>query len=320
MKLISGLIASALGHGRMMEPPSRSSYRLLADDPSIAPFWDLVVPNWQDNELFCGGFGVQVQNGYKCGVCGDNWRDPRPRPNELGGTYGSTGIIPRTYESNGIMPVSIQLTTHHQGWFEFKLCEIGPNDSTENEACFDSDSSIVELESGGTRYSVQNILEEWFYFKLIVPDIQCDHCVLQWRYHTANTWGSDENGTGTGHGPQEEFYGCADVEIIGTGATPRPTTKPTTTTTKRDTTKPPTTTTTRATTTTTKSTQKPPSDGLFCSNQSNGIYPHEHCDKFYECYDGNTVAKNCAPGLHYNPSIKGCDWPANAAPHNPNCI
>ena len=60
MKLISGLVASALGHGRMMEPPSRSSYRLLADDPSIAPFWDLVVPNWQDNELFCGGFGVQV--------------------------------------------------------------------------------------------------------------------------------------------------------------------------------------------------------------------------------------------------------------------
>ena len=95
--------------------------------------------------------------------------------------------------------------------------------------------------------------------------------------------------------------------------------QPTTTTTKRDTTKPPTTTTTRATTTTTKSTPKPPNDGLFCSNQSNGIYPHEHCDKFYECYDGNTVAKNCAPGLHYNPSIQGCDWPANAAPHNPNC-
>ena len=64
MKLISGLVASALGHGRMMEPPSRSSYRLLADDPSIAPFWDLVVPNWQDNELFCGGFGVQVKISY----------------------------------------------------------------------------------------------------------------------------------------------------------------------------------------------------------------------------------------------------------------
>ena len=57
----------------------------------------------------------KVQNGYKCGVCGDNWKDSRPRPNELGGTFGSTGIIPRTYESNGIMPVSIQLTTHHQG-------------------------------------------------------------------------------------------------------------------------------------------------------------------------------------------------------------
>ena len=90
---------------------------------------------------------LKVQNGYKCGICGDNWRDSRPRPNELGGTFGSTGIIPRTYESNGIMPVSIQLTTHHQGWFEFKLCEIGPNETTENEACFDSSNSILELES-----------------------------------------------------------------------------------------------------------------------------------------------------------------------------
>ena len=95
---------------------------------------------------------LKVQNGYKCGICGDNWRDSRPRPNELGGTFGSTGIIPRTYESNGIMPVSIQLTTHHQGWFEFKLCEIGPNETTENEACFDSSNSILELESGGTRF------------------------------------------------------------------------------------------------------------------------------------------------------------------------
>ena len=96
--------------------------------------WWIRRPGKKINQKFHNE--LKVQNGYKCGVCGDNWRDPRPRPNELGGTYGLTGIIPRTYESNGVMPVSIQLTTHHQGWFEFKLCEIGPNDSTENEACF----------------------------------------------------------------------------------------------------------------------------------------------------------------------------------------
>ena len=31
-------------------------------------------------------------------------------------------------------------------------------------------------------------------------DIECDHCVLQWRYHTENGWGTDENGSGLGHG------------------------------------------------------------------------------------------------------------------------
>jgi len=330
MKLLLGLIASVLGHGRMMEPPARSSYHRVQDDPNIAPFMDLVIPNWQDNELFCGGFHVQVQNGYRCGVCGDNWADERPRNNELGGRHGSTGIIPRTYESNGLMPVTIQLTAHHKGWFEFKLCKIGKTDVTEDEECFNGPNSIVQLENGGTRFSVQYVINEWFNFNLIIPDIECDHCVLQWRYHTGNSWGSDDEGTGIGYGPQEEFYGCADVEIIRTSSNP-PTTKPTTTTTtEANTTKDPTTTnqsTTKQTTanqTTTKQTtekpsQKPPAGKDFCSNQRDGIYPHEECNKFYHCSHGYTYIKDCPRGLHFNPSVLSCDWPANAETHNPNC-
>ena len=44
-------------------------------------------------------------------------------------------------------------------------------------------------------------------------DLECDHCVLQWRYHCANSWGSDETGSGLGKGYQEEFYGCADISV-----------------------------------------------------------------------------------------------------------
>ena len=36
------------------------------------------------------------QNDGKCGVCGDNWADPRPRENEAGGTYGK-GVIVANY-------------------------------------------------------------------------------------------------------------------------------------------------------------------------------------------------------------------------------
>lgn len=43
-----------LGHGRLMYPPSRSSaWRLGFDTPQ----------NYNDNELFCGGFGVCFARG-----------------------------------------------------------------------------------------------------------------------------------------------------------------------------------------------------------------------------------------------------------------
>ena len=54
-------------------------------------------------------------------------------------------------------------------------------------------------------------------------NLECDHCVLQWRYHTGNSWGTDENGMGgIGFGYQEEFYGCADIEIVATGQNTKP--------------------------------------------------------------------------------------------------
>lgn len=121
MKLLSGvLISSCYGHGRLMNPPSRSSLKRFRNDPAIALFWDKIIPNYQDHELFCGGFNTQVDNDYKCGVCGDNYVDARPRANELGGKYGSHGIIPRSYSSGSLVDVEVQVTAHHQGFFQFK--------------------------------------------------------------------------------------------------------------------------------------------------------------------------------------------------------
>ena len=37
---------------------------------------------------------------------------------------------------------------------------------------------------------------------------------FQWRYRTANSWGTCPNGKGKlGCGPQENFMGCADVSV-----------------------------------------------------------------------------------------------------------
>lgn len=94
--------------------------------------------------------------------------------------------------------------------------------------------------------------------------------------HLANSWGSDENGSGLGFGPQEEFYGCADISVYSKSNNHPPTTTHRVTTTRPGTilTRP-----TIAPTT-------PPSvtDGNFCSDKANGLYQHKKCTKFYQEY------------------------------------
>ena len=91
---------------------------------------------------------------------------------------------------------------------------------------------------------------------------------------SANSWGTDENGSGLGFGPQEEFYGCADVSIYSSNVPP-------TTTHKTITTRPGTISTRPTTVTTT-----PPSvaGGNFCSDKANGLYKHPKCTQFYQEY------------------------------------
>lgn len=86
-------IASVAGHGRLMDPPARNS------------MWRFGYPNavnYDDNELFCGGYAVQwEQNEGKCGVCGDAYQLESPRPHEAGGLYAK-GIITRFYSSGQV--------------------------------------------------------------------------------------------------------------------------------------------------------------------------------------------------------------------------
>merc|ERR1712141_773125 len=142
------------GHGRMPNPPGR---------PTMWRYGFKNPPNYNDNELFCGGFQNQMKHGYKCGLCGDPYQGPRDH--EAGGRYAN-GIIVKTYKKG---------------------------------------RNYV----GNTR----GIIKTW----LQLPShLTCEQCVLQWRYHTGNTWNCDKQ-TGrccTGCGYQEEFYSCADVKIV----------------------------------------------------------------------------------------------------------
>ena len=205
--LLCAVVASVYGHGRLMQPPSRSSmWRFGYDTPK----------NYNDNELFCGGFTHQYSSeGGKCGICGDPWDAPVPRPNELGGTYG-VGQIAKTsyYKSGQVIDVSVDITTSHLGYMQFSICPL-PNFPKEDGTQECLDQHILQLADGsGTKYSPVNE-KRTYNMKFKLPDgFKCEHCVFQWHYHTGNNWGDCGDGTQKeGCGPQETFRGCADIVI-----------------------------------------------------------------------------------------------------------
>ena len=52
-------------------------------------------------------------------------------------------------------------------------------------------------------------------------NVACRHCVFQWKYTTANNWGTDPvtGQSGSGMGVENEtFMGCSDISISGNGS------------------------------------------------------------------------------------------------------
>eukprot|EP00090_Calanus_glacialis_P002597 TRINITY_DN11942_c0_g1_i3.p1 TRINITY_DN11942_c0_g1~~TRINITY_DN11942_c0_g1_i3.p1 ORF type:complete len:523 (+),score=102.89 TRINITY_DN11942_c0_g1_i3:95-1663(+) len=202
--LLFSIAPQAWGHGRLIEPPSRSTmWRYGFSTPA----------NYNDHESYCGGFTRQWQtNGGKCGICGDPWDEKKPRANEAGGTYGR-GVITRKYKKNQAIKVRIELTANHMGHFEFKMCPQNNLRKPATQTCLDK--YTLELANGeGTHYYPgpgNRVFEMWFQ---LPKDLTCKQCVFQWRYVAANNWGTCKNGTGkVGCGPQEEFRACSDVTI-----------------------------------------------------------------------------------------------------------
>ncbi|GLV35907.1 uncharacterized protein CBL_09875 [Carabus blaptoides fortunei] len=196
------------GHGRLMDPPARNS------------MWRFGFPNpvnYNDNELFCGGYAVQWdQNGGKCGLCGDPYHVEEPRPHEAGGQYAK-GIIARRYSVGQEIEVEIELTANHLGRFAISIC---PNNNPAQEAtqeCFDRFPLFVS-DSRDAHFIIpeDSSKKEVFRYKVVLPAyITCSQCVLQWTYYTGNMWGMCANGTeAQGCGRSETFKNCADISIV----------------------------------------------------------------------------------------------------------
>ena len=111
-----------------MEPPSRAS------------MWRVGFPtprDEDDNQSYCGGFGVQFgRNEGRCGICGDSW-DADPREHEAPFGKFANGIITKTYKQGSLIPVIVDITANHQGHFEFKLCANNDPFFDPDQSCFD---------------------------------------------------------------------------------------------------------------------------------------------------------------------------------------
>ena len=207
---LASILHPSLQHARLMEPPSRAS------------MWRVGFPTPQDiddNQSYCGGFGVQYgPNQGRCGICGDPWNQQTRAHEAPGGIY-ATGIIVKTYKQGSYIPVIIDITANHQGYFIFKLCPNNDVFQDPGQECFDHTPLWV---GGGdpaynyTRFPIQDYETglRMVYVRL-PPYITCEQCILQWTYVAGNNWGKCDNGTGAiGCGPQEHFRSCADIEIV----------------------------------------------------------------------------------------------------------
>jgi len=193
-----------LGHGYLKDPINRASrWRV-----------DYTAPvNYDDNGLWCGGYGVQwnKQNAGRCGLCGDNFADPTPRRNELGGTFGQ-GVIVQGYKAGSVIDVTVRLTANHKGYFYFRICNLDAE--RESDACFERYK--IRTKAGADTYPLTTSAAKDYIISLQLPaGLSCKHCVMQWTYVAGNNWGYCEDGSGgrLGCGPQEHFRTCSDISI-----------------------------------------------------------------------------------------------------------
>ena len=67
---------------------------------------------------------------------------------------------------------------------------------SEFKACLDA--NVLEVHTGGSKYPLADTHDStysdggfWYHVDVQLPNVECDRCVLQWRYRGGNNWGCD---------------------------------------------------------------------------------------------------------------------------------
>ena len=117
--------------------------------------------------------------------------------------------------------MTVFLEVDYSGYFEFRLCAYKKSEKQlVTQECFDR--HLLEMVDGSTRYYVGDHQDNTVHtvsLKLPEGNVNCQYCVIQWRYRTGHqSWGTCEDGTfalGCGADEfQQELRNCADVTIF----------------------------------------------------------------------------------------------------------
>ena len=135
-----------------------------------------------------------IKTGGKCGVCGDGYNGPREH--EAGGKYAKGIIVEQLPAGSTEMKTTIQITSYHKGYFEFRICPHNDIRRPVAQECLDEYLMVIKEgtpESSYTRYYPDNPkvtgMDKYHLTLLIPRGIQCEQCVLQWTYNTGNSHG-----------------------------------------------------------------------------------------------------------------------------------
>jgi len=106
----------------------------------------------------------------------------QPRPNEEGGGY-FIGRTVRDYSRGSLIPITIEITAEHKGYFEFRLCtEKKTINELVTQQCLDK--NLLQLADGTTRFTQVTTSTKYTVNVQLPPSVSCQFCVIQWRYVT----------------------------------------------------------------------------------------------------------------------------------------
>lgn len=151
------------------------------------------------------------------GLCGDPISEPAPRAHEKGGAFGPPKAMPYSavYKSGQTVQFEVDVTTNHNGFFEFFICDVDRCDDDISEDCFKRNQCRQLMRTKVAACESQNSKEcgpidpdypgRWIvpcrkgghvgehfmggvHMQYKLPSgFRCKHCVIQWYWATANS-------------------------------------------------------------------------------------------------------------------------------------